>query len=350
MSSVLTAALKAIALERLGRQSKPFDEQLLSLFRNRAALKKSYNDLRTSNDGLKEKLRNSEAATRRAEERLEAIERLMAKPEAGYNGLVYFQLRTLWRADNEQLKGFADELRRQQEERERQRQIQRCQKDRDRRLEDLGDLIRRVKGEADRINEALDEARGNLAEATGLFAFLRRREYSREVEKLQTEHAVVRQRIEELFDRRIKFENEGWPAYEGLTIEGRRAINVAIIAFAHHLCAYFSENDVANRAREAVTLPIQDLKYGSEADCTNLIKRIQQLLGGLRDQRANARNVKEYAAEVRRQAKYRNELETVPLASSLANVVPAISNDGQPLPRADILRDEYWDVYDVFLR
>lgn len=335
---------------RLGRRTKPFDEQLLSLFRNRAALKKSYNDLRSSHDGLKENLRNSEAATRRAEERLEAIERLMAKPEAGYNGLVYFQLRTLWRAANEQLTVFADELRRQQEERERQKQIKRCQQDRDRRLEDLGDLIRRVKSEADRINEALDEARGKLSAATGLFAFLRRREYTREVQKLEAEHAVARQRIEELFDRRIKFENEGWPAYEGLTIEGRRAINVAIVAFANHLCGYFSEYDLANRAREAVTLPIQDLKYGTESECTNLINRIQELLGGLRDQRANARNVKQYAAEVRRHAKYRNELETVPLASSLASVAAAITKDSPAHRKVDVLRDEYWDIYDVFLR
>lgn len=339
-----------MSLGRLGRRKEPFDEQLLSLFRNRAALKKSYNDLRSSHDGLKEKLRNSEAATRRAEERLEAIERLMAKPEAGYNGLVYFQLRTLWRAANEQLNVFADELRRQQEERERQRQIKRCQRDRDRRLEDLGDLIRRVKSEADRINEALDEARGKLAGATGIFKFLRRREYTRDVQKLEAEHAVVRQRIEELFDRRIKFENEGWPAYEGLTIEGRRAINVAIIAFAHHLCGYFAECDLANRAREAVTLPIQDLKYGTEVECTNLINRIQELLGGLRDQRANARNVKQYAAEVRHHAKYRNELETVPLASSLASVAAAITKDSPRLPKVDMLRDEYWDIYDVFLR
>ena len=83
-SGVLAAGIKAIAKTR---RDEPFDEQLLALFRNRAALKKEHNELRNRYEGLKEKLRNAEAGTRRAEERLEAIERLMAKPEAGYNDL-----------------------------------------------------------------------------------------------------------------------------------------------------------------------------------------------------------------------------------------------------------------------
>ena len=88
-----------------------FDERLVELFRNRAQLKKAHQALQQDFHSLEEKLKNAEASTRRAEERLEAIERLMAKPEAGYNGLVYFQLRSLWRACFDQLGVFAEELR-----------------------------------------------------------------------------------------------------------------------------------------------------------------------------------------------------------------------------------------------
>ena len=70
------------------------DEQLVNLFRNRAQLKKVYLELQDQCASLKDQLRNSQASTRRAEERLEAIERLMARPEAGFSGLVYFQLRS----------------------------------------------------------------------------------------------------------------------------------------------------------------------------------------------------------------------------------------------------------------
>jgi hypothetical protein len=344
-SGVLTAGLRALSG---GRGKDGFDEQLLTLFRNRAALKKEFNELRNRHDGLKEKLRNAEAATRRAEERLEAIERLMAKPEAGYNGLVYFQLRTIWRAANDQLKGFAAELQRQQEDRERQKIIQAARTDRDRRLEDLSELIRKVKAEADRLTESVEETRGALAKATGLFAIFRRRELSRTLEDQEHAHRTIRKRIEELFDRRIKIEGEPWPEFPGLSIEGRRAINIAIIAYAYLLCAHFKDYDLANRAREAVTMPIQDLKYGNESDCTMLIRRIQDLLRGLADQRVNAGGVKGLAAEIRRHAKYRNELETVPVASSLANL--HASPAAAKIPKTDVLREEYWDVYDVFVR
>jgi hypothetical protein len=273
----------------------------------------------------------------------------MANPEAGYNGIVYFQLRTLWRACNEQLRHFAKELARQQEDRERTRLIQRAKRERDRRLHDVGELIRKLKTQADRLSETLESKREKLVAATGLFAFLRRRELRRAIEETQQEHTTVRKRIEELFDRRIRIEGEAWPEYEGIDVEGRRAINIAVIAYAYHLCAYCSEYDLATRAREAMTSPIQDLKYGTEADCGRLINRIQQLLAGLRDQRRSATHLKEYAAEIRLIAKYRNEVETVPAAASLSRVDLSASR-GAPMPRVEILRDEYWDIYDVFLR
>jgi hypothetical protein len=345
-SGAMTAGIKAM----MGRRRRDtFDERLMALFRNRAALKKSYNELRSSHDSLREKMLNAEAATRRAEERLETIEQLMAQPGSGYNGIVYFKLRLLWRACNEQLGHFATELARQQEERERHRLIQRFQQDRDRRLQDLGDLIRKVKAEADRLSERLEQKRAELKAATGLFAWFRRRELRGEVGDAEREHATLRKRIEELFDRRIRIEGEAWPEYEGLDVEGRRAINVAVIAYAHHLCAYFSDLDLATRAREAMTMPIQDIKYGTEADCARLISRIEHLLEGLRDQRRSATHLKEYAAEIRLVAKYRNELETVPQASSLSRLDLSASR-GAPMPRVDVMRDEYWDIYDVFLR
>ena len=175
-SGVLTAGIKAIAKTR---RDEPFDEQLLALFRNRAALKKEHNELRNRYDGLKEKLRNAEAGTRRAEERLEAIERLMAKPEAGYNGLVYFQLRTVWRACNDQLKGFVAELARQQEDRERQKIIQAARKDRDRRLEYIRDRGNQAR-DAEELEEGHRALKAELEFQKGVVS-LRKKSYQKAV-------------------------------------------------------------------------------------------------------------------------------------------------------------------------
>jgi uncharacterized protein YukE len=324
-----------------------FDDRLVELFRNRAQLKKAHQALQQEFHSLEEKLKNAEASTRRAEERLEAIERLMAKPEAGYNGLVYFQLRSLWRACFDQLGVFAEELRKQQEDRERKKQLQNFNKDRAHRMDEINDLIRRVKDEADEIAGEIGELESRESRLRGFWNYFRRREIAARLGERKSEHASARTRIEELFDRRIKIESEPRPEFPGLSVEGRRIVNIAVIAYAQHLYAYFSEGNIARLAREAVTRPIQDLKYGSEKDCTHLIDKIQQLTLGLKDSHLKAEGLKEMALEIRRHAEFRNGEDTVPAASSLDGMLTGSVLAG---PRTNVLMDEYWDIYEVFLR
>ncbi len=324
-----------------------FDDRLVQLFRNRAQLKKAHQELQGEFHSLEEKLKNAEASTRRAEERLEAIERLMAKPEAGYNGLVYFQLRSLWRACYDQLAVFAEELRKQQEDRERKKQLQVFNKDRSHRMDEINDLIRRVKDEADDIAGDIAELEKRQGRLSGLWNYFRRREVAARLAERRAEHAGARSRIEELFDRRIKIEGETAPEFPGLSIEGRRIVNIAVIAYAQHLYAYFSESNVARLAREAVTRPIQDLKYGSEKECTHLIDKIQQLMAGLKDSHLKAAGLKDMALDVRRHSEFRNDEDTVPAASSLDGMLAGSVLTG---PRVNVLMEEYWDIYDVFLR
>ncbi|UCC15465.1 MAG: hypothetical protein JSW21_05955 [Gammaproteobacteria bacterium] len=325
-----------------------FDERLLLLFRNRAQLKKAHQQLQKDYHLLQEQLKNAEASTRRAEERLEAIERLMAKPQAGYSGLVYFQLRALWRACNDQLKLFAGELRKQQEDRERKKQVQRFNQDRDHRLDELSDLVARVKEEADGLESEARSLEEKHARLSGFWNYFRRREVDARLSAKRDEHSAARKRIDELFDRRIKIEGEPGPDFPGLSVEGRRVVNVAVVALACHLLSYFSEAEVARLAREAVTRPIQDLKYGSEDDCTRLIGTIQRLMLGLKNRHLQAPGLKELAQSIRRHAEFRSEEDTVPVASSIDELIsgsPALQGS-----RINVLTEEYWDIYEVFIR
>jgi len=324
-----------------------FDERLMQLFRNRAQLKKAHQELQNQYHFLEEKLKNAEASTRRAEERLDAIERLMAKPEAGYNGMVYFQLRALWRACNDQLRTFADELRKQQEERERKKQLQLVNQDRQHRTEEVNDLIMQLKDEADAVAEELASLNERQARLRGIWNYFRRRELASRLAQKRAQHAAARTRMEEMFDRRLKVENEPWPEFPGLSVEGRRIINIAVIAFAQHLFGHFSENNISRLAREAVTRPIQDLKYGTEKECTYLIEKIQKLMLDLKDRHLNVPGLKELAQEIRRHVEFRNDEEAVPVASSLDGMVLGAASVG---PRVNVMMEEYWDLYEVFIR
>lgn len=326
------------------------DEQLVNLFRNRAQLKKAYLELQRDYVGLQDKLRNAEASTRRAEDRLEAIEQLMAKPEAGYSGLVYFQLRSLWRASREQLRNFAEELRRAQDDRERRRQIERFNQDRTKRLDDVLELIQRVKAEADRLGNEITELEATLMRRRGFWNVFKRRDLRAEIDGRSGEHSAARLRIEELFDRKIRIESEPWPEFPGISVEGRRAINVAVIAYAYLLVEHFSESNLARLAKDAVTRPIQDHKYGSEEDCAYLIKRIEALVHGLHSSKEHAVRLKEMAAGIRSTVNYRKKEETVPIAGSLDDLTlkaDAAGKNGSV--KLNILAEEFWDLYDVFL-
>jgi len=331
------------------RNESEHDEQLVNLFRNRAQLKKAYLELQDQCARLKDDLRNSQASTRRAEERLEAIERLMAKPEAGFSGLVYFQLRSLWRTCNEQLQKFSEELRRQQDDRERKRQILRFNEDRGRRLEDLADLVKRVRGESDACAAQVREIEEELGRRRGFWNYFRRKELNRQLEEANAEHATARQRVDELIDRKLKIEAEPWPEFEGLSIEGRRVINIAAIAYAYQLFARLSVNDIARLCKDAVVRPIQDHKYGSEEDCSRLIAAIQSLSEQVAGGKVDAEQLRQLAKDVRKHCEFRNPDETVPMASSLDDMTLYDGNGRQMPVRTNVLAEEFWDVYDVFL-
>lgn len=325
------------------------DEQLVNLFRNRAQLKKAYLELQDQCASIKDQLRNSQASTRRAEERLEAIERLMARPEAGFSGLVYFQLRSLWRACNEQLKKFSEELQRQQDDRERKRQILRFNEDRGRRLTDLADLLTRVKAESDVCSERNREIESELSQRRGFWNYFQRKELRSQQLEAAADHAAVRQRLDELIERKIKIESEPWPEFTGLSIEGRRAINIAAIAYAHHLFTRLSVIDISRLCKDAVVRPIQDHKYGSEEDCSRLIGKIQKLSEQVSTGQVDAEKLRSIARDIRKHAEFRNPDETVPIASSLDDMM-FHDSDGKPMPaQVNVMAEEYWDLYDVFL-
>ena len=93
----------------------------MQLFQNRAGLKKAYADLQDEFHLLRDRLKQQEGATIRVQEQLDALGDQLGDPVTAYSALVYFQLRALWKVCHQQISGFASDLQRQQEARERAR-------------------------------------------------------------------------------------------------------------------------------------------------------------------------------------------------------------------------------------
>ena len=88
------------------------DEQdrLLLLFANRANLKKEFAGLREERYHLLDKLKQQEGATQRAKDQMTELEALLADPIAGFNAVVFYQLRNIWMTCHDEMELFAAEL------------------------------------------------------------------------------------------------------------------------------------------------------------------------------------------------------------------------------------------------
>ena len=91
-------ALRQLGFLKLNfRQDAPSEEEdrVLTLFRNRAELKKAYGELQDEVYRLKDLIKQQEGATQRVQDMLSTLERRLGTTETAYPALVFYQLRRL---------------------------------------------------------------------------------------------------------------------------------------------------------------------------------------------------------------------------------------------------------------
>src|SRR5260370_16495627 len=109
----LMKALRQLGFLKLNfRQEAPPEEEdrVLTLFRNRAELKKAYGELEDEVYRLKDRIKQQEGATQRVQEMLNALETRLGVTDTGYPALVFYQLRRLCQSDRDLLDHFLPDL------------------------------------------------------------------------------------------------------------------------------------------------------------------------------------------------------------------------------------------------
>lgn len=336
------------------REEESEEERLLNLFRNRAELKKAFSDLQQSLRLAEERLASQEAATRRAEERFQAIEQLLAQPGTGFTALVYFQLRALWRTCHDRMQTISDELRGRQEERLRREELMRFNQEKQRQLAALDQQLAQAKDEVEDRLAKRNAARTEFDAAQGWLAHFRRRRLKETLQRRHGELEASRLRLVELQDRRAAVSAEPWPEFSGLDTATKREINTVIIAAAQELYLHFSTDELARKARDASVNTIQEMRYGSEEDCKVLIGKIRAAVGTLGPGVPRPADLEMRAQALAKQVQFRSPRETVPMAASVARIdFPVRSSEGPTKRRIpveiNVLADEYWNIYDVFI-
>ena len=334
--------------------SQQEEDRVLTLFRNRAELKKSYGELQDKIYRLEDRIKQQEGATQRVQEMLNALETRLGVPDTGYPALVFYQLRRLWQTGRELIEQFVADLARQQDERERRQHLAEHNRRQFSRRQLLEKQLRAAESDAaDAANQVagLEVERARL---TRFWHYFKRR--ALETRVAGTVAAAVSANAT-LADARMAaeaLEREPIPEFPGLSLESRRAINLAAIAYAETLCLRLVKTRLVTLAREATQRREVTDDYGSQAECEELMQEIdtaQMLLQG----RANiAPEITSRTEQLKQVARYRGPSDTSPTADSLAFSAGDLLANDQTDPSAarmpNVLAEDTWDLFRILLR
>jgi hypothetical protein len=340
--------------QRLGASRQAEDERLLQLYWNRAELKKELTRLQAERDQLLEQIQKQEGAAVKLREQMDQLEQHLGDPDVAVHALVYFQLTNLWRTCSTKVARFSQQLQRQQEERERRRQLIEFDQARRSELSEFDRTIAEAKASAEALQTQLKLLETRLAGMNGVWNYFRRRKLAEQIEVVHGKWDIAATKVTDLSDDRADLEDRAPPAFSGISVDGRRSVNTAVIAFAQQLAANLSSGGIAMLAKETTTKRPLDVRYGSREDCVKLMALLRDATGLVGDRTDDLSGLKQATDALRAQATYRSDADTVPLTDSIGTLpVPTAPVSGlETVNRAgiNVLVDDYWDVYRALLQ
>ena len=351
-----------MALRQLGflkvnfRREDPAEEdhRVLALFRNRAELKKAYGELQEEIYRLKDRIKQQEGATQRVQEMLSALEARLGLSETAFPALVFYQLRRLWQTGHELIEKFVAELVAQQDERERRQHL----------AEHNRRVFARRQGAEQQLRAAEQEAAQQAAQVAALegqrgrlrrfWHYFKRRALEQTIAQARAAAAGADVALGAAREAAEQIAGEPVPEFPGLSLEARRAINIAAIAYAEVLCLRLARTQLVMQAREATRHREATDEYGSRAECEALMKQIERADDLLRGRSSLAQEVKQRSERLQQVARYRATTDAAPTAESLAfSEGDALGNTPAGLAAArmpNVLAEDTWDLYGVLLR
>jgi hypothetical protein len=326
-----------------GRPDTAEEARLAALFQNRSELKKELKALDDERHRLLDRLKLQEGSTMRVEEQLANLEQYLGRPEEGQKSLAYFQLRAVWRSASQRLEQFAAELARQQKDRERRQQLADFERSKRNRLDDVDREVYEARILVDQVEAEQAARRERLAGLRGFWNYFRRRTLAQVIAEGDSRTDIARTALTDLGDQRHAIESETPPTFEGMSLEGRRAVNLAVIACAEALCERLAPANLAPQSRQATLTRVYDADFGGEAQCAALIQATTRALRDLEAMQDDLADIKRRVDRLKGTAAWRGSGDTIPLQESVG------PRDAIGRGSVNVLLDEYFDIQKLML-
>jgi len=342
-----------MVLRRREQKSESEDDRLLKLFRNRTELKKEFAKLRDEGHRLQEQLQQQEGQMLRSQQQLEQLEGMLANPVQAANASVFYQLRGVWSHCRRKLMRLAEELAAHQRDREIQLDLNQFNAMKKAALSVIERHEQQARKQFESTGEKLELLRQQLSRSRGFWNYFRRRAIAAQIEVVGEQHEAEATHLEQCIEQKKRKEADPPPVFEKLSIEGRRKIDLILIAVAQELYLHFSNRNVSTLAREASVRQVSDVNYGDIEACRDMNIHIEKYLRRLPSNQDLVAAARDRIAYLEHCAGYRLETDTVPVAGSFAEIPLAVGTGGdirgQRSVSVNVLADEYWDIYSVLL-
>jgi hypothetical protein len=282
----------------------------------------------------------------RVEEQFAALEQYLGRAEQGYKSLAYFQLKGLWRTAAKRLEQFAAELTRQQKDRERRQQLAEFDRARRARVADIDRELVEARVLADQLQAEQKLGAQRINELGGFWNYFRRNKLAETLATRALRLEAAQTVVTDLSDARHEVDSQAPPPFEGLSLEGRRAVNLAVIACAESLCDRLADGGLADLARQTTLRRVYESDYGDREQCLALMERAARAVADLEKRADDLVDIKARTDRLRRAVAYRGAADAIPTQDSV------LAPDAKAGPRAtpNVLLEEYFEVYSVLLR
>lgn len=342
-----------IAAQRAQTKNEGEDARLVELFRNRSALKKEFALLRRENYRLKELIQDQESSKVGVQQKLDQLEALLAEPLPAANAAVFFQLRGIWDLCRKRLSRLAEDLVRNQRDREQKALADNFDASRRDSIDLIDGHIAKAQLSRSEISEKLEDIRKRKDQMRGFWNHFKRRALGSEAEESEKAFIEVSAQLDRFKLARDTKAGEKGPKFENLSVDGQRKINLALIAIAQELYIHFKHRNISSMARESSVRKVADASYGSISECREMNNYIDERLQVLKAGQEMVINVRNRALHLERHAQYRSDSDLVPVASSFAEIPLIFSDADEPHGKksisTNVLADEYWDIFSVLL-
>jgi hypothetical protein len=274
--------------------------------------------------------------------------------DTAYPALVFYQLRALWQLGREIIEQFVGDLARQQEERERRLHVADCNRRQFARKQNVDAELRSAETQLIDAQAQLNELQRVREQLTRFWHYFKRREMDLRLQDVRGVLANAESSLTTARDAVAALENEAAPQFPGLSLETRRAINLAAMAYAEALCLRLADTQLVSLAKEATSRREAADQYGGRAECEALIAQIARGRMALQAKSNIAQDVKARTDRLKQVSKWRNQADTVPTTESLAQSEGDVMENqasGRTTTRMpNVLAEDTWDLFRILLR